>query len=221
VREWSVAEASASVAIRRCLKEWLSERPMPSMHFLVEPQTLERLWDRRVFVAERNGAPVGFLVATPVPGRNGWLVEQIVRGRAAPNGTAEALVDAAFRAAAAEGRAYFTLGLSPLSRAVQEDTAQAWWLDLGFKWIRAHGSRFYNFQGLEHFKAKFAPEKWEPIYAICNRPNLTPRMIMAIASAFSGTTPFAFTALTLAKALRQESVWLWRRLFGGPERREP
>jgi len=213
VREWPNAAATASPAIRRCLEEWLSGRPMPSMHFLVEPQTLDRLWDRRIFVAERQGEPVGFLVATPVPGRRGWLVEQIVRGRAAPNGTAELLVDTAFRAAAAEGLEYFTLGLSPLSRASDPSEGNAapspsWWLDLLFNWLRLHGSRFYNFRGLETFKAKFEPESWEPIYAICNRPAFTPHMLLAIAAVFGGVPPFLFVALALVKAVRQETAWL-------------
>ena len=31
------------------------------------------------------------------------------------------------------------------------------------KWVRAHGKRFYNFEGLEAFKSKFRPDGWEPI----------------------------------------------------------
>lgn len=223
VREWANATAAASPAIRRCLKEWLSGRPMPSMHFLVEPQTLDRLWDRRVFVAEREGVPVGFLVASPVPGRNGWLVEQIVRGREAPNGTAELLVDAAFHAAIAEGLEYFTLGLSPLSRVMKGEDGHAprslpWWLDLLFHWLRMHGSRFYNFRGLERFKSKFAPDAWEPIYAICNRPTCTPRVLLAIAAVFGGISPFLFVALSLGKAVLQETVWIARRMAGRGKR---
>jgi phosphatidylglycerol lysyltransferase len=222
VAEWPRDRASESPGLRRCLKEWLARRRMPPMHFLVEPRTLGRLWDRRVFVAERDGYPnpIGFLVASPVPGRNGWLVEQIIRARAAPNGTAESLVDAAFRAAAAEGLAYFTLGLSPLSgvtgvaaahgNAQDPAATDPWWLTLGFRWLRLHGSRFYNFRGLETFKAKFSPEEWEPIYAICNQRAFTPRILLAIAAVFGGVSPFLFTAWALAKAAKLELFWLGR-----------
>lgn len=113
---WTNHDVVANLDIRRCLGEWLADRPMPSRHFLLEPQTLERLWDRRVFVALRCGRPVGFLVATPVPSRNGWLIEQFIRGREAPNGTAELLIDAAFRAAAAGGLGRMA-GYSMISRA--------------------------------------------------------------------------------------------------------
>ncbi|MEO6096259.1 MAG: DUF2156 domain-containing protein [Fibrobacteria bacterium] len=221
VAEWPRERAAASSRLRHCLKEWLARRRMPPMHFLVEPSTLGRLWDRRVFVAEREGNPIGFLVASPVPGRNGWLVEQIIRARSAPNGTAETLVDVAFRAAAQEGLEYFTLGLSPLSgmdgaSSVKEarvgDAGGPWWLTLGFRWLRLHGSRFYNFRGLEAFKAKFSPESWEPIYAICNLPAFTPRSMLAIAAVFGGVSPFRFTALALAKAAKLELCWKLRAL---------
>ena len=209
VREWPREQAAASPELRGCLREWLAQRRMPPMHFLVEPRTLGRLWDRRVFVAERGGLPVGFLVASPVPARNGWLIEQFVRPKGAPNGTAEAMVDAAFRAAAAEGLGYLTLGLSPLSHLAQAGREKApWWLSLIFRWLRAHGGRFYNFRGLEAFKAKFAPGQWEPIYAICNQRVFTPRVLLAIAAAFGGISPFRFVAWALAKAANQEARWI-------------
>jgi phosphatidylglycerol lysyltransferase len=211
VREWPRERASASPELRRCLGEWLVHRRMPTMHFLVEPRILGRLWDRRVFVAERAGVPVGFLVASPIPGRKGWLTEQFVRGKDAPNGTAEALVDSAFRAAASAGSAYLTMGLSPLSHADDEERRSGpLWLSLLFKWLRVHGSRFYNFRGLEAFKSKFVPDRWEPIYAICNLPGFTPRVLLAIAAAFGGISPFRFVAWGLAKAAKQEAGWIWR-----------
>ncbi|MDB5103226.1 MAG: Phosphatidylglycerol lysyltransferase [Fibrobacteres bacterium] len=219
VSEWPRERARESPALERCLKEWLSRRRMPAMHFLVEPRTLGRLWDRRVFVAEQGGEAIGFVMASPVPMRNGWLIEQIVRSRSAPNGTAELMVDAAFRAAAADGLSYFTLGLSPLSWFARDARAEGpWWMALLFRWLRLHGSRFYNFRGLDAFKSKFSPEEWEPIYAICNRPDFTPRILLAIAAAFGGVSPFLFTAMALAKAAKLEGYWMglrfWRWLKG-------
>jgi phosphatidylglycerol lysyltransferase len=39
------------------------------------------------------------------------------------------------------------------------------WLRFVLQWVRLHGARFYNFAGLDAFKAKFNPEAWEPMYA--------------------------------------------------------
>jgi phosphatidylglycerol lysyltransferase len=101
--------------LRRCLDEWLAARPLPPMHFLVEPDTLGGvLADRRLYVAVRDARPVAFLVASPVPLRNGFLFEQIVRGDRAPNGTAELLIDAAMRDVGGTGATYVTQGLVAL-----------------------------------------------------------------------------------------------------------
>ncbi|HEV2149125.1 MAG TPA: DUF2156 domain-containing protein [Longimicrobiaceae bacterium] len=208
VREWAAARATGSPVLHRLLEEWLATRGLPPLHFLVESETLESLWDRRVFVAERAGEPVGFLVASPVPVRRGWLVEQFVRGQGAPNGTTERMIDAAMHALAADGARYVTLGLAPLSRHGPRPTHRTPpWLRLLLGWVRAHGRRFYNFEGLDAFKAKLDPQRWEPIYAIANEPRFSPRILYAIAAAFSAGPPVAMVGRALARAATQEARW--------------
>lgn len=212
VTEWPADRATRHPRLLRCLKEWLSSRGLPPLGFLVEPDTLERIFDRRVFVAERRGDVVGFLVASPVPMRNGWLIEQIIRGPRAPNGTAELMIDAAMRALAADDAAYVTLGLSPLSWRAEIRTDDPFWLRLTFRWVRAHGSRFYNFRGLEAFKAKFQPDHWEPIYAISNERRFSPSTLYAIAAAFSSGSPIVLVWRALIRAVATEIGWLGMRL---------
>ena len=206
VEWWSADRAEASPALRRCLDEWLQTRGLPAMHFLIEPQILSRLLDRRVFVAERNDHAVAFLIASPIPVRNGWLVEQIVRGHGAPNGTATLLIDTAMRALAADGATYVTLGLSPLSRRAATATENPLWLRGLLGWVRAHGRRFYNFEGLERFKAKFGPDRWDPITALTNEPMPALLTLRAIADVFSGegVSPVGFVGRALVDALGQE-----------------
>jgi phosphatidylglycerol lysyltransferase len=215
-QEWTTERAIGHAELHRCLREWLATRGAPAMHFLVEPQTLERLYDRRVFVAQREGQVIGFLVASPVPLRNGWLIEQIIRGSGAVNGTSELLVDMAVRAAAECGSEYVTLGLSPLSkRGSVESIAVPFWLQALLGWVRAHGRRFYNFDGLDAFKAKFQPEHWEPVFAIANEPNFSPAALYAIAAAFTGGSPIGSTIRALGRAVRQELTQLRTRLIPG------
>lgn len=210
VSEWPAERASSHAEMHRCLREWLATRGAPPMHFLIEPQTLERLYDRRVFVAERNQQIIGFLVASPVPCRKGWLVEQIIRGAGAVNGTSELLVDTAVRATAESGSEYVTLGLSPLSKQGNAaDLTTPFLLQALLAWVRAHGRRFYNFEGLDAFKAKFRPERWEPVYAIVNEPRFSLAALHAIASAFTGGAPVRATAQALWMAICQELAWLW------------
>jgi phosphatidylglycerol lysyltransferase len=211
VSEWPPKVAENNPELRRCLREWLNTKHLPPLHFMVEPETLSDLRDRRVMVAERKGRAVGFTILSPVPTRRGWLVEQIIRGRDAPNGTAESLIDAAMRAVAESGSTYATLGLSPLSdRATIVPTRQPLWLRFVLRWVRLHGTRFYNFQGLENFKAKFNPHSWEPIFAIAQGSTFSPRDLYAIAGAFSGGAPLRLIARALAKAMLQEVSRLFR-----------
>src|SRR5262244_538634 len=213
VCEWPSSHAAGHPVLQDCLQEWLATRGLPPMHFLVEPQTLERLVDRRVFVAERKGQVVGFLVASPIPQRNGWLIEQIIRGRGAPNGTAELMIDAAVRAMAEEECDYMTLGLSPLSRrAAISQEENPFWLRWSLSWVRAHGKRFYNFDGLDAFKTKFQPERWEPVFAIFNAPHFSPTALYAIAEAFTKGSPIKTVAIALLKAAQTEVGWFTKRL---------
>ena len=214
VERWSSDRALDHPDLHRCLEEWLATRGLPPLHFLVEPETLGRLWDRRVYVAEQRGEPIGFVVASPVPLRDGWLIEQFVRGHGAPNGTTESMLDVAFRDLARDGAAMVTLGLSPLSqRADVEAPPQPLWIRLLLGWVRAHGRRFYNFDGLDAFKAKLMPDRWEPIYAITSERHFGLGTLWAISGAFADMSPPKLLALAVWRGLRKEVEWLrerWR-----------
>lgn len=205
---WPSEEAEKNPGLKRLLQEWLGTRGLPPLHFLVEPETLGQLRDRRVFVATRGGVPIGFLVASPIPARNGWLTEQFVRGHNAPNGTAEMMIDSAVRWVAEQNTNYVTLGLAPLSTRAGDMTNQSLLIRLGFRWVRAHGRRFYNFAGLDSFKAKFCPDRWEAVYAISNEKKFSIRSLYAIASAFTQGRPFGTVGRGLVHAARQELKWL-------------
>lgn len=208
ITRWDAAHAQNSPALLRCLGDWLDSRGLPPMHFLIEPDTLARILDRRVLVAELGGRVVGYLVASPVPLRDGWLIEQMIRGAGAPNGTIELLLDTAARAMAEKGAEYVTLGLSPLSRhAGIAQLPQSPLVLLLLWWVRAHTRRFYNFEGLDTFKAKFQPEGWEPVYAITRAPHVPLRALYAIAGAFGGEPPPLFIGRALVRAAGQELRW--------------
>jgi phosphatidylglycerol lysyltransferase len=212
--EYDPQDAMISADLKRVLATWLKSRRLPPLHFLVEPSTLERLIDRRIFVARHNEPAatdpvVAFAVLSPVPARNGWLVEQFPRIPRAPNGTIELLLSSAVSAIAESGAGYVTLGLAPLAR---RDSIPHWneprWLRAILRFAALHGNRFYNFKGLESFKSKFEPELWEPVYAIQNSPRFSAKALYAIAGAFALKSPVRLAASALAKAAVQEVRWL-------------
>lgn len=208
VSEWSAERALENSDLRVLLHEWLRTRGLPEMHFLVEPDTLGFLDDRRVFVAEQNGLPIAFTVLCPIPCRNGWLTEQFVRGNHAPNGTVELMVDAAIRVVGSEGAGMVTMGMVPLSKKVPRSPSDPAWLRFTMNWIKAHGKRFYNFDGLEWFKNKFHPDRWDPIYAVSTESRISPGMLYGIASAFTRTAPWLAVSRGLWKAVQQEAAWI-------------
>ncbi len=214
IEHWPVTRAADHPQLQACLEHWLRTRGLPPLHFLVEPETLGRLYDRLVFVALVDAGEeqevVGFLVASPIPARRGWLIEQNIRHPRAPNGTCELLLDAAFGHVAGRGAEYLTLGLAPLSRrAGIEASRRRWILRAALAWVRAHGRRFYNFEGLDAYKAKFEPQAWEPIYAITGGHRLGVHTLYAITAAFGRMSPLKFLPLAIFRALRQELRWLF------------
>lgn len=201
--------------LRGALGDWLQTRGLPPLHFLVEPCLLPHLRDRHVFVARLGESVVAYLILTPVPGRRGWLVEQIVRRETAPNGTTQLLIDSALRASAQGGSEYFTLGLTPLWQPKEyrhELDAHPLWLRAVWWWLEAHGRRFYNFEGLRDFKTRLQPHHWEPIYAISNTAQFSPRTLLAVIGAFSERAPLQFAMMMALHSLREE----WQR-YASPE----
>jgi phosphatidylglycerol lysyltransferase len=206
--------AARDLELRRVLREWLEGRRLPPLHFLVEPNVLDgELAGRIVFVARRCGVPTAFLVASPVRARNGYLVELLARSAAAPNGASELLIDAAMRRFAGDGCDYATLGLVALAHAADEAILRnPGWLRMLMYFARAHANRFYSFRGLEHFRVKMAPDRWEAVYAISNEPRFSIRSLYAMGGAFSGIAPWAAIARGVLRAVGDEFALVTRRL---------
>jgi phosphatidylglycerol lysyltransferase len=147
-------EAPLGRAVGALIDRWQHAKPMAPMGFLVDVQPFHFADERRYFVAEREGALVGFLAAVPIYGRGGWLLEDFLRDPRAPNGTSELIIDAAMRALGDEGARYVTLGLAPLAGPVRGTLRAA----------RILSAALYDFEGLRAFKAKLQPHEWEPLY---------------------------------------------------------
>lgn len=195
--------AAADPELAAVLKEWLRHRALPPLHFLTEPDALHGVVDDRlVLAARRHDKVVAYLVASPIPARNGYLIEELVRSSAAPNGTSELLIDAAIRAFAKEGCSYVTLGLVALAENVFKETPL--WLRGLMYFARAHANRFYNFRGIEQFRARLHPSAWEEIYAISREPRFSLRTLYAIGGAFAGVSPWQAIGLGMWNALREE-----------------
>jgi phosphatidylglycerol lysyltransferase len=124
------------------------------------------------------------------------------------------------RAVAELGATYATLGLSPLSeRGEFAPLSQPLWLRVLLRWVRVHGARFYNFIGLDAFKAKFNPINWEPIYGIAEGARFPASALYAIAGAFSGGAPIRLVVRSLLRAGGREVASLPARIITGERAR--
>jgi len=209
VAEWDADRVRASGELRECRDQWLRTRGLPPMHFLNESDVLNEPEGRRVFVMEADGHVFGFVVLAPIPARNGWLTELFVRGEHAPNGTIELGLHFAVQVVAAEGAELLTMGMVPLSTCASQ-AENPGWLRVLASWARAHGRRFYNFDGLESFKAKFKPDSWEPIYVVSKPGQFGFRMLLAMLGAFTRVHPVWALMIGVGRAIGQEVTWVLR-----------
>lgn len=169
-------EPAFAAAVERLTARWLATRGMAPMAFLVKTAPLALIGLHAFFAAEREGKLVGFAVVLPVPARHGWLIETLVRDPSAPNGTAEALVDAVMRWAADQGAAWVTLGLAPLGGEVGAILGAT----------RRATKLLYDFEGLRAYKAKLRPTRWTPIFLAFPSAESLPLAVFDAIAAFTG-----------------------------------
>lgn len=205
VEEVSAETAFSHPSYRRCLKEWLKKHRLPRLGFLVDPAIPAPASGLRFFAALKESRVIAFAVIAPVPARNGWLIEHLIRGFDAAKGTTELLIHQVMTLIAKEGSTYATLGLAPLSRqaglSYKKNPA---WLKAFFCWLYSGGNLFFSFRGLDTFKAKFNPLAWEPVYAIVNKPRFTPSTLYHVAGAFCRMSPPLFLLSAAVRTLLPE-----------------
>jgi phosphatidylglycerol lysyltransferase len=171
------------------VERWLGARELAPLGFLAQVDPLAFLPDCPLFVAEWAGKLVGILSVAPIHGREGWLLQNLLRAPDAPNGTAELLFDQAMREANARGLTFVTLGLAPLAGRVAAPLRLA----------RQAGRGLFNFEGLRAFKAKLQPSRWDPIYVSFPRETSAPRAIVDVLAAFARGKFVRFGIATLAR----------------------
>jgi phosphatidylglycerol lysyltransferase len=157
------------------------------MGFLVAVEPFHFPTEHRYFLAERAGEVVAFLSAVPVYARDGWLVEDVFRGPLAPNGTTEALIDAAMRDVA--GSRFVTLGLSPLSGPVPR------WL----RAVRTATSPLFDFDGLRAFRQRLRPARWESVWLLYPRGARVVPSVVESLRAFAGGSLLGFALRSVAR----------------------
>jgi phosphatidylglycerol lysyltransferase len=176
-------------AVHTLVARWRATRSMAAMGFLVTVDFTSGGELRRHYAAWQDGQLVGLLSLAPVPARDGWLFEHLLRDPDAPNGTLELLVDHVMRELAGQGVPWATLGLAPLHGDVDP------WL----RRVRRWSTPLFNFEGLSAFKQKLRPERWEPIYLAWPAPEAGWRALGDGLRAFAGGSLLRFGLRTILR----------------------
>jgi hypothetical protein len=190
-------ESSLAQALSAIARRWLRTRELAPLGFLVNVQPLTLLMEHQVYVAEREGVPVAFLLVAPIYARDGWLLQHLLRVPETPNGVSELLIDAVMRDARDEGRRFVTLGLSPLAGEVPGALRAA----------RVVGRALYDFAGLRAFRAKLSPRAWVPHFLCFPREQGAALALRDVLAAFARGSLARFALETLARGPRVV-VWL-------------
>jgi phosphatidylglycerol lysyltransferase len=198
IHDESLQQETAQLCLR-----WLdSRRTATTFGWLIALNPFMHSEYKKYFAARLNGRLVGFLAASPIPARNGWYLEDVLRETDAPPGTATLLVFEALERLKQEGAALATLGTSPLATDGPNDlpSSQHRVIEHSLRIASRQLSGFYNFEGLRRFKGKFVPSWWESEYVLSQRGvTIPPRVGHAIIRAL---VPGGVTQLLTRQALR-------------------
>jgi len=194
-----------------CLrKSWLTTRRSAiRFAWLFSVDLFQHSERKKYFTArEPDGRLVGFLAASPIPARDGWYLEDVLRAKHAPNGTTDLLVVEVLDLLKRDGAKLATLGTAPMAMEGRIDPAinDSRVLSKVARFIATCFSLFYNFDGVRRFKTKFAPSWWESEYVLISKElTAPPRILRAFVRAIVPAGPTTLVARQIKRAWHRMS----------------
>ncbi|MEO0479395.1 MAG: phosphatidylglycerol lysyltransferase domain-containing protein [Planctomycetota bacterium] len=173
--------------------DWLRSRRMAPMKFVVQPRGLTAPDDRELFLALRNDELLGFLCTSRLPARNVIAIGDVFRQRLAPNGTIARLHDHAIRRVGELGAESVTAGLVPLAGPVHPSLRLA----------RSLGRPLFDFRGLQTFRSRLRPQRWEPVYLLHPAGSSPVPAMRDCLRAFAGGSFLRFGVQTIGHRMRR------------------
>ncbi|THF87026.1 DUF2156 domain-containing protein [Deinococcus sp. KSM4-11] len=173
VREVVEAGPGLQRALERLARRWLAgRRAGAGLEWIFRLDPSQHALLKRTFIASGpDGTLLAFLSASPLPGRAGWYLEDVVRDERSPRGTAASVVAHAIRTLGAEGVRSVTLGGVPLTGTSG---------DLHLRFLKPLVSRWYHVDGLQHFKAQFGADHVEDEWMILPSRSALPLAAWAV-----------------------------------------
>jgi phosphatidylglycerol lysyltransferase len=170
---------------------WLTERSTAEKSFSLGAYDERYLANFDCALVRAHGEIVAFANLWPAPAGGELSVDLMRYTSAAPKQVMDYLFIELMLWGKAQGYKWFSMGMAPLAGLEQHTLATIWHKTGNL--IFRYGEGFYNFEGLRHYKAKFAPV-WRPRYLACPGGGLTlPRVLLDVAKLISGGIRQVFT----------------------------
>ncbi len=173
-------------AVEKLASEWLDTRRMEPLRFVVDLDPFRRPASHRYFTAHVGEDLVAFASVAPTADERTLLAEDILRAKAAPNGTTESLLDV-ICGSLAENES-LTLGLAPLSGSAR-------WQRV----VRLVTRPLYDFSGLARFKARLHPRAWQPVWIVAGQDTRVMPALADCLRAFAGGPLWRFALRTILR----------------------
>lgn len=170
--------------IERVSDAWLADKGAHEKGFSLGRFDIDYLSWSPLALVRRAGEIIAFANVLPPYGPNGTASIDLMRHLDdAPRGTMDFLFARVMQWAKDAGHAQFSLGMAPLSSVGDNPYARIneRLAALAFQ----YGGRFYNYQGLRHYKQKFQPQ-WTGAYLAYPRGLWVPGLLIDITALVAG-----------------------------------
>lgn len=161
-------------------KKWLKIHGEKEIGFAMGKSSLKYLSETRTILAfDKDGNLLGYLNNIELQGNNSRAVDLMRRDPDTHyKGVMESLFLNEILQAKADRKKYYDLGFSPLAQMDKSLADNKIAFNL-LKLIYEKQRRYYDFQGLHHFKSKFMPI-WEPSFLVYPSRRTLPKVLLAL-----------------------------------------
>lgn len=179
-----------------------------------------RAEDRYALALGPDGSTVlGFCAWLPLPARQGWALDVMLRTADAPNGTMEYTIAQSLLAFQQQGAQWASLGVAPLADAALESEGERSLLQRGVRFLYEHPrvNELYRYKSLFFFKRKFLP-RWQGVYLVYSSRLALPRVLYAVLKVhLPALGPGLVSDFLRTQSERNMQQWrAWLRSRGGP-----
>ncbi len=173
--------------LQEILDHWFLSRRSEKMQLISEVSPFKYSNEKRYFVARSASHIEAFLACSPVFGKNGFFIHDLIRRPTAINGVSEALIVKALETFKTEGYEFASLGIASLAGLDEPDVNKNYpLLNKILMHVFNRHEAFMRFKSLYHFKKKFGPTSEEPAYLAFYPAEFKLSYAIAIGGMFSG-----------------------------------